>query len=301
VIFLVMKISVCITSFNQEHYLIEAIESVLSQSIKPEEIIIVDDCSKDGSQEIISAYVVRYPNLIKPFYHERNCGIARTRTKALEAVTGDFVTYLDGDDRFLPHKLDRELRSLLRHPHAQIACSNFHYMDAAGTRIGIWADAGEPVPQGNVFVRVFARDYPKGSLFRNELVDYEAWKKVGFYDESLALFEDYDMRIRLTKQLRTVYCDELLTEYRRHKTGLSRSRAAKKLEAFEYIYRKNRPLLDNLNAAQRREVKKKVGKWMARFSGFAAKEAKKSKICNSAMKEWLTYQAKKAKYQLALF
>jgi hypothetical protein len=90
-------------------------------------------------------------------------------------------------------------------------------------------------------------------------------------------------------------------EYRRHKAGLSRSRAAKKLEAFEYIYRKNRPLLDDLNGAQRREIKKRVGKWMARFSGFAAKEAKQSKIGNSAIKEWLKYQAKKAKYQVALF
>jgi glycosyltransferase involved in cell wall biosynthesis len=296
-----MKISVCITSYNQKHYLTEAIESVLNQSVHPGEIIIVDDCSTDGSQEIISAYVGRYPNLIRPFYHERNCGIARTRTKALEAVTGDFVTYLDGDDRFLPPKLDFELRSLLGNPHAQIACSNFHYINAAGTRIGIWADGGEPVPQGNVFVQVFARDYPKGGLFRNELVGYEAWKKVGFYDESLTLFEDYDMRIRLTKQLRTVYCDELLMEYRRHKSGLSRSRAAKKLEAFEYIYRKNCPLLDDLNVSQRRKIKRRVGKWMARFSGFAAKESKQREISISAIKEWLMYQAKKAKYQVALF
>jgi len=301
VIFLVMKISVCITCYNQKHYLIEAIESVLSQSIRPGEIIIVDDFSTDGSQEIISAYVVRYPTLVKPFYHERNCGIARTRTSALEAVTNDFVTYLDGDDRFLPSKLEVELRSLLGNPNAQIVCSNFHYINAAGTRIGIWADPGEAVPQGNVFVRVFARDYPKGSLFRNELVHYQAWKKIGFYDESLALFEDYDMKIRLTKHLHTVYCDELLVEYRRHNTGLSRSRAAKKLEAFEYIYQKNRPLLDDLNATERREIKKRVGKWMARFSGIAAKEAKQSMICYSAVKEWLKYRVKKAKYQLALF
>jgi hypothetical protein len=90
-------------------------------------------------------------------------------------------------------------------------------------------------------------------------------------------------------------------EYRRHKSGLSRSRAAKKLEAFEYIYRKNCPLLDDLNVSQRRKIKRRVGKWMARFSGFAAKESKQREISISAIKEWLMYQAKKAKYQVALF
>jgi hypothetical protein len=90
-------------------------------------------------------------------------------------------------------------------------------------------------------------------------------------------------------------------EYRRHKSGLSRSRAAKKLEAFEYIYRKNSSFLDDLNVAQRRKIKRRVGKWMASFSGFAAKEARQSMIRNSAIKEWLMYQAKKVKYQVALF
>lgn len=271
-----MKISVYITSYNQKKYLIEAIESVLAQTLKPFQIIIIDDCSTDGSQDIISSYHKKYPELIIPVYHKENTGIAKTRIDALQIVKGDYVTFLDGDDRFLPTKLEKEIRILKENKDAQIVFSNFFYIDENGTRKRIWAEHKKP-PVGYVFSQTFARDFPRQTLFRSELVDYRAWKRIGFHDTNLSIYEDYDMRIRLTKQLKVAYCDEPLSEYRIHGDGLSRCKAIHHLETIKYIYRKNMPLLNDVNDEERNYVKGKLDSLLADIALKVSREFKQEK------------------------
>lgn len=260
-----MNISVLITSYNQKEYLAEAIESVLNQTLQPFQMIVVDDCSTDGSQQIIDGFQSRYPDLVVPIYHPKNTGIAQARIDALRAASGDYATYVDGDDRLLPTKLEKEANVLRQNPEAQISFSNFHYIDGDGTRIGIWAEREKP-PTGNVFRQTFARDFPKRSLFRCELVDCEAWKSIGFHDPKLALYEDYDMRIRLAKTLQVVYCDEALSEYRLHGKGLHRRERAQHLHALRYIYQKNKPLLEDLGEADRDYVNHRFKEWAAQIA-----------------------------------
>ncbi len=267
-----MKISVYITSYNQKEYLLESIESVLSQTLKPFQIVIVDDCSTDGSQEVIAGYVSKHDDLIIPVYHTQNQGVAQSRIAGVRATTGDYVSHVDGDDRFLPTKLEEEARLLQGNRNAQIAFSDYYYITEDGTRTGSWAETEKP-PQGDVFCRTFARDFPKQGLFRNELTHREAWKHIGFYDPNLSLYEDYEMLIRLTKHLRVVYRDVPLSEYRLHEAGLSRARAVEHLAALKYIYEKNQPLLDDAGPAGRVEVEQKLGEWMARIANRAVDEA----------------------------
>jgi glycosyltransferase involved in cell wall biosynthesis len=267
-----MRISVYITSYNQKEYLIEAIESVLNQTLRPSQIVVVDDCSTDGSRELISGYASRYANLLTPVLHTRNQGIARTRIDGVRAATGDYVSHVDGDDRFLPPKLEEEARLLQEKRDAQIAFSDYYYLTEDGARTGSWAEKEKP-PQGDVFCRTFARDFPKQGLFRNELINREAWKRIGFYDPSLSLYEDYEMLIRLTKHLRVVYHDEPLSEYRLHEAGLSRAGAVEHLAALNYIYEKNKPLLNDLSCDARAEVETKLDEWMARIADRAVEEA----------------------------
>jgi glycosyltransferase involved in cell wall biosynthesis len=256
-----MKISVYITSYNQKQYLIEAIESVLAQTYPPHQIIIVDDTSTDGSQEVISGYANRHPDLISTIFHAENMGVAHTRNDALRAVSGDYVTYLDGDDRYLPDKLEKEARILQKKSKAQICYSNVYIINPTGKRIDIWAN--RPPPQGNVFCQTFARDFPRKRLFRNELIHYPSWKQVGFHDTHLNLYEDYEMRIRLTKTLRVAYTDEPLIEYRRHSSGLSRVKTNRYLIAFDYLCEKNLHLLEDLNYQDQKFVRRKLKEWKA--------------------------------------
>jgi glycosyltransferase involved in cell wall biosynthesis len=294
-----MKISVYITSYNQKAYLAEAIESVLAQTLAPHQIIIVDDRSTDGSQELIAGYVSRYNDRLQAIYHERNLGVTPSRIDALQAVTGDFVTYVDGDDRFLPTKLEKEAELLYGHPNAQIAFSNFYYLSEDGIRLCTWADKKTP-PQGNVFSCVFARNFPRRTLFRCELVDYAAWKEIGFHDRNLSLYEDYEMRIRLTKKMSTVYCDEPLSEYRRAKTGLSFTQADRHFVSLNYIYQKNLSLLNDMPPEKRDRLRYKFGEFQAGI----AKDASWQIVENSGRSlngkiAALKYYLNSLKYQLA--
>lgn len=261
-----MRISVYITSYNQKDYLVEAIESALSQTLKPFQIILVDDCSIDSSRQVIEGYRSRFPELVTPIYHERNTGVAKVRIDALNAVKGDYVTYMDGDDRFLPTKLEKEAKALKESNGAAIAFSNNYYMtEGGGEHTGVWAEEIMP-PEGDVFVQTFARDFPRNNLFRMELVDYGAWKGIGFHDPCLSIYEDYDMRIRLTRKLKTVYYDEPLSEIRVHNKGLSKSDFSMHLEAIQYIFEKNRPLLDDLSPGDRAHVEKGLIRVLSRLA-----------------------------------
>ncbi len=260
-----MKISVYITSYNQKKYLIEAIESVLAQTLQPSQIIIADDCSFDGSQRLIKGYASRYPDLITPIYHEKNLGVTQTRIDALHMVTGDYVSYVDGDDRFLPTKLEKEARLLRDNCNIQVVFSNNYYITESGERSDVWANSESP-PDGDVFCQTFARDFPRKNLFRMELINYHAWKVMGFHDPNLKLYEDYDMRIRLSKKFRIAYYPEPLSEIRTHDKGLSNMPMSIHLEALEYIYKKNKILLADLDVSNREYIQSKLKPWLAKIA-----------------------------------
>lgn len=281
-----MKISIFIPSYNQKRYLIEAIESALNQTLKPFQIIIVDDSSTDRSQDVIRDYYSRYQSLITPIYHTKNTGIAQVRVDALKAVRGDYVTYMDGDDHFLPTKIEKEATLLNENPDAQIAFSNNYYMTEDRVYTEKWIEGGRP-PVGYVFCQTFARDYPKRRIFRMELVNYRAWQEVGFHDPRLHIYEDYDMRIRLTKRLRTIYYDEPLSEVRCHNKGLSNSTAAAYVKAIDYIYKKNSYLLADLSKGERTYVERKLYEWSTKIAKRAAKEALKQNQPIQAAKYYL--------------
>lgn len=266
-----MKISVYVTSYNQKAELIEAIDSVLDQTLKPFQIIIIDDHSSDGSQEVIESYANRFPDLIAPIFHDQNLGVGRTRSDALHAVTGDHVTYLDGDDRYLPTKLEMQAKILQADPRAEIVYCNDRYIRPNGDLFDFWTEDPDLLPEGDLFPQVFAWDFPKRIPFCMELINFEAWKRIGFYDQNLRIYEDWDQRLRLTKAYRVACCREALTETRIHHRGLSSSKFAVHLSAVRYIYGKNRDLLDD--HPDRHAIETKFQKWLAKIERRAAWQA----------------------------
>jgi len=258
-----VKISVFITSYNQKAYLIGAIESVLNQTLRPFEIIIVDDCSTDGSQQVIERYAQANPELIRPFYHEQNLGIAKNKAFAQRQVRGDWLTYLDGDDRFLPKKLELERETLQKHPEAKLVYSNFYFIDTEGERFQLWADKVAP-PSGYVFPEVFSRAFPGNTVFRNELVTYKCLKEVGFYDTERVTHEDWDLKIRLTKRFPVAYCPIPLIEYRRYDEAISRSLSdAFLFRQMQEVYYKNRSLLDDVSLQERALIERELFRFFA--------------------------------------
>lgn len=90
-------ISIIIPAYNAEKYLRETLDSLMNQQYKNIEIIIINDGSTDGTQEIIDEYSARYPENIRA-YKQENCGQSATRNKALEYVTGKYIAFVDADD-----------------------------------------------------------------------------------------------------------------------------------------------------------------------------------------------------------
>lgn len=107
-----VRISVFIVSYNQEAYIAQAIESVLSQSVQPYEIVISDDCSKDRTWEIIQSYQRRHPALIRAYRNEPNVGIFRNFNETTRKTTGNLVTCVAGDDFIQPGYFEHVCRCI---------------------------------------------------------------------------------------------------------------------------------------------------------------------------------------------
>ena len=255
------KISVLIISYNFERYIRECIDSILAQTLSPSEIIVCDDNSTDGSWEIISEYQNRHPRLIRSYKHEKNLGMTKNYNFALRSALGDLVSMIDGDDRWLPNKLEIEWAALEKSPKARFAYSNVFKIDDQGRRTGIWYDGtGEPPPSGDVFSYAFSGNFFRIplSLYRQELIYRSDVEALGYLDEEYKIFEDLDFGIRVTHRLQGVYSGEALVEYRLHDGGIHNS-------PFEIVFRdlllvffKNYPLLLTRGDSEVRQVRGNV-------------------------------------------
>lgn len=108
-------ISAVISSYNYGHYVCQAVDSVLSQTVAPLEIIVVDDGSTDDTRERLAAYGNRIH-----YVHQKNQGIGRTRNNGMTLARGQYVAFLDADDVWHPQKLEYQSRVLIQNPDAML-------------------------------------------------------------------------------------------------------------------------------------------------------------------------------------
>ena len=102
-----MKISIVMASYNYAPIIGEAIESVINQTYKDWELIIVDDGSADNSVEVIKKYLS--DNRIKLYINEKNLGLAKTVRKGIQYSTSDWIAFLESDDKFSPNALEEKV------------------------------------------------------------------------------------------------------------------------------------------------------------------------------------------------
>lgn len=261
-----MKISVYITSYNQQEYLKQAIDSVLGQTYPASEIVIIDDCSSDGSRALILDYQKQYPEVIVPHFNEKNLGITATRNVALSKVTGDYVTWLDGDDSYLPNKLKTQ-KEIVDTTGANLVYTNFYFAEASlDNRTGSWCADEKELPQAeNIFPEVIGRLFPNGVLFRYELVSKELLQETGKYDENLEIYEDFDFRIRLCQKAKVAYSMEHSSVYRLHEEGLSRADKKVHRRCLQQIYSKYGDAVNALPEQRRNLVKARIKLMLGHF------------------------------------
>ena len=247
-----MRISVYITSYNKIQYIEQSIKSVLSQTLKPYEIIIIDDASQDGSQELINSYASKYANLIFPIFNENNLGIANCRNKALRTLNGDLVTFLDGDDYFYPNKLEFEYKQLINNHNTQAVYSNYNYLSEYGEIMGSFANETDNPATGNIFINTYARNYnvQSGSNYIYEMFYKNCAFEIGLYDTNINIWEDWDFRIRMSKIFRYGYCSKVNSVYRQIPDSLHNSNFETHYHEQIKIYNKNKPLIQDLKSEE---------------------------------------------------
>jgi glycosyltransferase involved in cell wall biosynthesis len=192
-----MKYSVVIPSFNRREMLAAAIDSVLLQHYADIEIIVVDDGSDDGSSEMLAQ---RYPQV--QAFHQANQGPAAARNRGIAAANGDLIAFLDSDDLWLEHKIERELELFERFPQADLLAGNASsFVEGALRSADTFAQ--RQIPFVDREPRYFDWSLPimklgptcctSAMVFRRE-----ALRMLGAhpFDERLRLDEDWDLEFR---------------------------------------------------------------------------------------------------------
>jgi len=206
------KVSICIPTYNREHYLLEALDSVFAQTYRDYEVVVLDDGSTDGTGEMIKNG--RYRNL--RYYWQENKGDAAARNKLLELAQGRFITFLDSDDLLMPDAVERMMK----------------VMEAEGGDIVVYGPYLRIDENGNVYGRC-KRKLHTGHitkyLFQNILVHScgsmfprSVLQETGGFDETLPVCSDYDLWLRLSLKYRFVALPQPTFKRRRHPANLSR-------------------------------------------------------------------------------
>ena len=207
-----MKISVIIPTFNREKLLIKTLESVLNQTVKADEIIIIDDGSTDNTKDIIT----NYQNKEIKYIYQENKGVSSARNKGINIATNDWLCFLDSDDIWEINKLEKQIQFHKDNPH--ILFSNTDELWKFNDKI-IKQKKHQLKPSGFCF----AENIPNTLIGASTIMIHKkVLEDVGYFDEQLIACEDYDLWLRiLTKYELGLINDKLITKIAGHENQLS--------------------------------------------------------------------------------
>ena len=121
-------VSIIVTCYNQEYYIRQALESILSQTYTNWECIVIDDGSTDDSANVIRKFIKADKRFL--YFHQPNAGVSNARNTGFALAKGEYINFLDGDDTFLPEKLALQMRVFEDNPEVDICICNHQHYDA---------------------------------------------------------------------------------------------------------------------------------------------------------------------------
>ncbi len=198
-----MLVSVVIPSYNRANVLPRALNSVLSQTYQDFEIVIIDDCSKDNTQEVLEKF--NDPR-IRYIRHEINQGGNAARNTGIKAANGEVIAFLDSDDEWLPTKLEKQMLCFNDPLVGLVYCGQKCFSENDGRVFEFFNPLRE-----DIFYNMLVKNYV-GSLSA-VIVRYKNISQVGFMDEKLKSCQDWDLYIRLSQICQFGFVDQMLVNY----------------------------------------------------------------------------------------
>lgn len=198
-------VSVVIATYNTGEYLPLAVRSALEQTYPMVEIHVVDDGSTDGTRQALEHFTGN-PRIT--YHYQPNQGQARARNKGICESQGEYIAFLDADDVWMPGKLEKQLPLLEGSERIGVAYSRSTLIDERGHVL--------PTPKtdcyrGNVTARMLAHNFVG---FSTSVVRRECFEKLGGFDESFAMGDDYELWLRLSTKYEFDYLEESTAYYR---------------------------------------------------------------------------------------
>lgn len=233
------SLSVIIPNYNKGKYLPKCVGSVLEQTLLPDEIIVVDDCSTDESRFVIEE-LCKDNSLIRPVYFEENKGVSTARNTGLKYAQSRYITFLDADDFYgNADKLKNEMELLKSIDEDGVAYSQLTYADQEGNiKTGVFCKKSDYLV-GNIYKKILHGQFVFPALARDYCVKKSIISELGGYNEERNLYEDLELLIKIAEK-HSFYCTyETGTVYRQATGGLSSQKAAVHKEVRNAIFRES--------------------------------------------------------------
>ena len=218
-------VSVLMVTYNQKHFIKEAIESILIQDYDNFEMVISDDGSNDGTQEILREYKTKYPNKFILVLADKNQGITKNCNSGLSFCKGKYIAFLAGDDLMLSGKIRKQVEYMERHPECAICYHNLEVFDSDTGQILRYYNNEYNLPhQGDVRVTI---RYGTFNGATSNMVRMQKIPQKGF-DEKVSMASDWLFWVEtLANGGEINYIDEVLGKYRKHDSNVTSKRVFK--------------------------------------------------------------------------
>lgn len=208
------KVSIMVPVYNAHSFIKECIESILNQSYSNIELVVSDDCSTDGTQDILRNYIK--DERIKLFFNKKNLGVTHNCNQALSACTGKYVCFFAGDDLMLPGKIAAQVELMESNSQASMV---YHRVNVFNSRTNKTYYDTE-VRQRTIYS--FFDILEKGGLpGANSVMARRDCIPSTFYNIYIASVSDWMMFIELSLRGEILFLDKIYARYRKHEGGVS--------------------------------------------------------------------------------
>lgn len=215
------KVSIIMPSYNTAQYIRESIQSVLNQTYHNWELVIVDDCSTDNSDEVVASIK---DDRIKYIKNEKNSGAAISRNRALREAKGKWIAFLDSDDLWMPEKLEKQIEFMEKNGYS-VSYTNYEEIDVDGNSTGVIVSGPKRVTKTGIYNYCWL-----GCL----TVMYDA-EKIGLIQiVDIKKNNDYAMWLKVCKKADCYLLDENLGKYRKGRKGSISTHSIKTMIAWHY-------------------------------------------------------------------